>query len=124
MNEDGEIIGMTAWIDADRANGTVEIGNSYITAGRRGTGVNTPVNTIVKRMMLDHAFAHGCRRVAFKIDELNARSQAAIRKLGAVKEGVLRADRVTWTGRIRDTGVYANLAADWAARHAAPAAAT
>jgi RimJ/RimL family protein N-acetyltransferase len=47
--------------------------------------------------------------VEFRVDARNARSQAAMAKLGAVREGVLRADRVTWTGHVRDTVLYSIL---------------
>lgn len=110
----GACIGMTAWIDADDARQTVEIGNSFIVPAVRGTGVNMAI----KRLMIDHAFACGIRRIVFKVDERNARSQAAVRKLGAVKEGVMRAERITWTGHIRDTGLFSLLAAEWAERPA------
>jgi RimJ/RimL family protein N-acetyltransferase len=111
----GMVAGMTAWLRPDWSAQTVEIGNSYIAPDRRGTGLNGRV----KRLMLDHAFAVGIRRIEFRIDERNGRSQAATRKLGAVKEGVLRAERVTWTGHVRDTGLFAMLAEDWAQASAA-----
>ena len=53
--------------------------------------------------MLGHAFAAGAVRVQFRVDTRNLRSQAAVAKLGAVREGILRRDRITWTGFIRDT---------------------
>jgi len=60
-------------------------------------------------MMIKRAFASGIRRVEFRVDARNARSQAAMKKLGAVREGVLRADRITWTGHVRDTVLFAIL---------------
>ena len=87
----------------------VEIGNTYILPEVRGTGLNGRI----KRLLLDRAFACGIRRVEFRIDEINARSQAAVRKIGGVKEGVLRAERITWTGRVRDTGVFSILVDEW-----------
>ena len=59
--------------------------------------------------MLSRAFGCGIRRVEFRVDRRNARSQTAMKKLGAVREGVLRADRITWTGHIRDTVLFAIL---------------
>lgn len=106
------VIGMTAWLRPDWSAQTVEIGNSYIHPDTRGTGLNGRI----KRLMLGHAFASGIRRVEFRIDERNLRSQAAVRKVGAVKEGVLRAERVTWNGHIRDTGLYSILADEWPTR--------
>jgi RimJ/RimL family protein N-acetyltransferase len=63
--------------------------------------------------MLDHAFNCGAARVQFKVDTRNQRSQAAVAKLGAVREGVLRRDRLTWTGYIRDTVVFSILDHEW-----------
>jgi RimJ/RimL family protein N-acetyltransferase len=110
--QDGTCLGMTAWIDADDARQTVEIGNSFIVPSARGSGVNGRIKTL----MIDHAFAQGVRRIVFKIDERNARSQAAVLKLGAKKEGVMRAERITWTGHVRDTGLFSLLAPEWQAQ--------
>ena len=104
------LVGMTAWLRPDVSAQTVELGNSYIHPGARGTGLNGRV----KRLMLDHAFSVGFRRVEFRIDERNGRSQAAVAKLGCTKEGVLRAERITWTGHVRDTGLWSILAEEWA----------
>jgi hypothetical protein len=68
-----------------------------------------------KDMMLRRAFASGIRRVEFRVDARNARSQAAMAKLGAVREGVIRADRITWTGHVRDTVLFSILAEEWGA---------
>ena len=108
---DGDtLVGMTAWLRPDVPAETVEIGNSYIHPDSRGTGFNGRL----KKLMIDHAFAIGIRRIEFRIDERNARSQAAVAKLGAVKEGVLRAERRTWTGYVRSTGFFGLLANEWA----------
>jgi len=112
---DGDrVVGMTAWLRPDVSAQTVELGNSYIHPDARGTGFNRRV----KRLMLDHAFTVGIRRVEFRIDERNKRSQAAVAKLGCTKEGVLRAERITWTGYVRDTGLWSLLAEEWAAKSA------
>lgn len=108
---DGErLIGMTAWLRPDWSAQTVEIGNSYIVPDVRGSGINRRI----KSLMLDHGFSVGLRRVEFRIDERNARSQAAVAKLGGTKEGTLRAERVTWTGHVRDTALWSILADEWA----------
>ena len=110
---DGEtLVGMTAYLRPDMSAQTVEIGNSFIHPDARGTGFNGRV----KRLLLDHAFAVGIRRIEFRIDERNKRSQAAVTKLGCTKEGVLRSERVTWTGYVRDTGLWSLLADEWASR--------
>jgi len=107
---DGDtLVGMTAWLRPDMSAQTVEVGNSFLHRAARGTGFNGRV----KRLMLDHAFAVGIRRIEFRIDERNKRSQAAVAKLGCTKEGVLRSERVTWTGYVRDTGLWSLLASEW-----------
>ena len=93
----------------DRSPRTVEIGNTYYRPKFRGTGFNRRV----KNMMLPRAFACGIRRVEFRVDIRNQRSQAAMAKLGAVREGVLRADRITWTGHVRETVLFSILKDEW-----------
>ena len=110
------LVGMTAYLRADVSAQTVEVGNSFLHPAVRGTGLNTRL----KRLMLDHAFAVGIRRIEFRIDERNARSQAAVAKLGCVKEGTLRSERITWTGHVRDTALWSLLAEEWTALHQSP----
>jgi RimJ/RimL family protein N-acetyltransferase len=109
-----ELVGMTAWIEHGATGHSIEIGNSYIIPRLRGTGFNRRLKTL----MLDHAFAHGLIRVAFKVDQINARSQAAVLKLGCTQEGILRAERITWTGRLRHSVLFSILADEWRARRA------
>lgn len=110
---DGDtLVGMTAWLRPDASAQTVEIGNSFLHPSARGTGFNGRL----KRLMLDHAFGVGIRRVEFRIDERNARSRAAVAKLGCTKEGTLRSERITWTGYVRDTGLWSLLADEWVGR--------
>lgn len=109
LYDGGELAGMSCFINPDEARGVVEIGNTYYRPSLRGTGFNGRV----KEMMLARAFESGFRRVEFRVDRRNARSQAAVAKLGAVREGVLRADRVTWTGHVRDTVLFAILKDEW-----------
>ena len=66
-------------------------------------------------LMLEHAFDSGAVRVQFRVDTRNLRSQAAVAKLGAVREGVLRRDRLTWTGYVRDTVFFSILDEEWPA---------
>ena len=66
-------------------------------------------------LMLGHAFNSGAVRVQFTVDVRNERSQAAVAKLGAKKEGILRHDTRTWTGHIRDTVVFSILESEWPA---------
>jgi RimJ/RimL family protein N-acetyltransferase len=104
-----ELAGMSSFIGVDEGRQALEIGATYYRPHLRGTGLNRRV----KNMMLARAFDCGIRRVEFRVDARNARSQAAMAKLGAVREGVLRADRITWNGHVRDTVLFAILKDEW-----------
>jgi RimJ/RimL family protein N-acetyltransferase len=104
-----ELAGMSSFLGIDPARQVLEIGGTYYRPEFRGTGFNARV----KDMMLRRAFDCGFRRVEFRVDERNLRSQAAMKKLGAVREGVIRADRITWTGHVRDTVLFAILKDEW-----------
>jgi RimJ/RimL family protein N-acetyltransferase len=104
-----ELAGMSSYLGVDETRGVLEIGGTYYRPHLRGTGFNRRV----KAMMLERAFAAGFRRVEFRVDQRNARSQAAMKKLGAVREGVMRSDRITWTGHVRDTVLFAILKHEW-----------
>ena len=103
------LVGMTAFLNHIPARQTVEIGNSYIVPFLRGTGFNARV----KKLLLDRAFACGIRRVEFRVDDRNERSKAAMHKLGAHQDGLIRAERITWTGHVRDTALFSILAEEW-----------
>jgi RimJ/RimL family protein N-acetyltransferase len=107
--EGDELAGMSSYLGIDQGRQVLEIGGTYYRPKFRGTGFNRRV----KDMMLRRAFDCGIRRVEFRVDRRNARSQAAMRKLGAVREGMLRADRITWTGHVRDTVLFAVLRDEW-----------
>ena len=66
-------------------------------------------------LLLGYAFERGARRVQFRVDAANARSRAAVLKLGATQEGILRNDKITWTGRTRSTVVFSVLSEEWPA---------
>jgi len=106
---DGAVVGMSSLYTALAAQGGVEIGTSFLRPDARGG----PVNPEAKLLMLNHAFAAGAVRVQFRVDTRNQRSQAAVSKLGAVREGILRRDRITWTGYIRDTVYFSILSSEW-----------
>lgn len=107
--QDGEVVGITAYLRPDQANGVVEIGGTYIVPSVRGTDYNRRM----KRLMIEHAFACGFQRIVFLVDERNLRSQAAVMKLGAQREGLLRRDRITWTGHVRNTCIFGLLREEW-----------
>jgi RimJ/RimL family protein N-acetyltransferase len=104
-----KLIGMSCYLGIEPARGVLEIGNTYYIPALRGTGLNR----VVKDLMIGRAIDCGFRRIEFRVDARNARSQAAMAKLGAVREGVIRAERITWTGHVRDTVLFSILAAEW-----------
>lgn len=104
-----ELVGMSSYYPVERTDRTIEIGGTFFIPHVRGTGFNQRV----KRLMLDRAFGCGFTRVEFRIDTRNTRSMAAVEKLGARRDGILRKNRVTWTGFVRDTAVYSILADEW-----------
>lgn len=104
-----ELAGMSSFLGIDEGRQVLEIGGTYYRPNLRGSGINRRI----KEMMLRRAFGCGIRRVEFRVDRRNGRSQAAMKKLGAVREGILRADRVTWTGHVRDTVLFAILKDEW-----------
>lgn len=105
----GALAGMSAYIGIEAERGVLEIGNTYYLPALRGTGFNRRV----KDLMIGRAIECGFRRIEFRVDGRNLRSQAAMAKLGAVREGVIRAERVTWTGHVRDTVLFSILAGEW-----------
>lgn len=107
----GEVVGCSTYIGIQPENRTLEIGTTYYRPSARGGAVNPAA----KRLLLDHAFACGAGRVVFQVDAINARSRAAMTKLGAVEEGLMRNDKITWTGRVRSSVIFSILAEEWPA---------
>ena len=107
--DDDQLAGMSSFIGIDEARQVLEIGGTYYRPHLRGTGLNHRI----KDMMIQRAFNCGFRRIEFRVDRRNTRSQAAMKKLGAVREGVMRADRITWTGHVRDTVLFAISKDEW-----------
>jgi RimJ/RimL family protein N-acetyltransferase len=108
---DGKVVGVSTYFMAKAKHAGVEIGATFLRPDVRASFVNPET----KKLMLGHAFNSGAVRVQFTVDVRNERSQTAVAKLGAVKEGVLRRDTRTWTGHIRDTVVFSILDSEWPA---------
>ncbi len=109
---DGTLVGTSSLLDADPANESVHIGSTLY--GRAWWG--TAVNPEAKLLLLGHCFDDcGFGRVKLQTDALNTRSQAAIARLGAVREGVLRRHRRREDGTFRDTVVFSVLRDEWPA---------
>jgi RimJ/RimL family protein N-acetyltransferase len=106
----GEAIGYTRYLHIDHENRSVEIGGTWYGLDYQGTLVNTDC----KYLLLKHAFEDlECIRVWFKTDSRNQRSQHAIEKLGAVKEGLLRNHMILPDGYVRDSIIYSVLPDEW-----------
>jgi N-acetyltransferase len=109
-NGNGKVVGSTRYLNIDAANRRLEIGGTWYAASAQRTGVNTEC----KLLLLSHAFeALDCIAVEFRTDWFNLRSQAAIERLGARREGVLRNHRIMSDGRIRDTVCYSIIRNEW-----------
>jgi len=108
----GRVVGSTRFYDIDMAVPTLAIGYTFHAA----SVWRTHVNTANKRLMLGHAFdAIGAQSVYFHTSHLNLRSQAAIQRLGAKLDGILRAHKRHKDGSLRDTYTYSITAAEWPA---------
>ena len=105
----GRIVGTSSYMHMRPMHKGLEIGSTFLHTDARAGAVNPES----KLLMLGHAFDGGAVRVEFLVDERNARSEAALQKLGATKEGSLRRHMITWTGHVRDTAVYSIVDYDW-----------
>ena len=106
------LAGCTRYMNIDKVNHHVEIGATWVARPWQRTAVNTEA----KYLMMRHAFETlGCLRVELKTDELNARSRAAILRLGAKEEGVFRNHVICDTGRIRNSAWYSVIDSEWPA---------
>jgi len=106
----GRIAGMTTFMNVDSANKRVEIGSTWTAARMQ----RSPFNTECKLLLLAHAFEHlGCIAVEFRTHFLNQQSRAAIERLGAKLDGILRNHSRASNGTLRDTCVYSITEAEW-----------
>lgn len=109
LKETQQVLGIVRYLDIDRQNNQLELG-TWIDSGFW----RTPVNTEVKYLALRHAFeTERLHRVSLRTDERNLRSQAAIQRLGAVKEGLLREYVLRPDGRLRSSVCYSILVSEW-----------
>jgi N-acetyltransferase len=116
QRSDGRIIGSTRYLDVQEEDRTAEIGWTWYAPAAWGTVVNPEA----KYLLLRHAFEDWrAIRVALKTDIRNLRSQAAIKKLGAVYEGTLRNQRIRPDGTFRDTVLFSIVDREWPAVKAA-----
>jgi RimJ/RimL family protein N-acetyltransferase len=106
----GRLIGTTSYYEIDPAARCLGIGHTWLGRPWWRTGHNTES----KLLMLTHAFdTLGAARVVWHTDVLNERSRAAIQRLGATSEGVLRKHRIRADGSWRDTAQFSMIDDDW-----------
>jgi RimJ/RimL family protein N-acetyltransferase len=103
-------IGATRYLEIRPEHRGLEIGGTWYAVDYQ----RTVVNSECKYLLLEHAFETlGCVRVQFKTDLRNERSQKALERIGAVKEGVLRSHMVRPDGTLRDSVYYSIIAPEW-----------
>jgi len=110
--DDNRVVGSTSMFHVDAPNRRLEIGHTWYSSSARRTGVNTET----KLLLLTHAFeVLDCIAVEFRTHFLNSASRAAIERLGAKLDGVLRSHQLAPNGSRRDTAVYSILDIEWPA---------
>lgn len=111
-NASGEIVGSTRYFHVDAVNRRLEIGHTWYAKRMQRTAVNTEC----KLLLLTHAFETlGCIAVEFRTHWFNQASRAAILRLGARQDGVLRNHQLLADGSRRDTVVFSIVDGEWLA---------
>jgi len=106
----GQVLGSTRFWKVDRVNRKLEIGHTFLAQSTQKTSVNTES----KLLLLTYAFeVLACVRVQFTTDELNEKSRAAILRLGAVQEGIVRHERIMPDGRKRNSVRFSIIDSEW-----------
>jgi RimJ/RimL family protein N-acetyltransferase len=109
-NDTGAICGMTTYMNIDATHHRLEIGSTWTAASAQRSGINTEC----KLMLLTHAFETlECIAVEFRTHWMNQQSRAAIARLGAKQDGVLRNHMRMEDGSLRDTVVFSIIASEW-----------
>ena len=108
--DSGQIAGSTRFWKIDRANRKLEIGHTWLSESAQRTGINTEA----KYLLLTHAFeTMDAVRVQFTTDELNEKSRAAILRIGAKQEGIVRHERIMPDGRKRNSVRFSIIDSEW-----------
>jgi N-acetyltransferase len=103
-------VGSTRYLNIRPEHRSLEIGWTWLGQEWQRTGINTEV----KLLLLTHAFERlGCVRVEFKTDARNLRSQRALERIGAVREGVLRNHMIVQSNYVRDSVFFSVIDSDW-----------
>ena len=104
------VVGSTRYLNIRHEHRSLEIGWTWLGKDWQ----RTPVNTEVKQLLLTHAFERlRCIRVEFKTDARNTRSQRALERIGAVREGVLRNHMIVQGDYLRDSVYFSVLESEW-----------
>lgn len=106
----GKAVGMTRYMDIQPANQALEIGGTWYGVGYQRSGVNTECKFLLLRQAFE---VMGYHRVQIKTDQRNERSQRAIERIGAIREGVLREHMLLQDGVFRSSVYYSILASEW-----------
>jgi RimJ/RimL family protein N-acetyltransferase len=110
VQRDGRVVGSTRFWKIDRANRKLEIGHTWLAASVQRSSINTEA----KYLLLTYAFEKlDCVRVQFTTDELNEKSRAAILRLGAQQEGIVRHERIMPDGRKRNSVRFSIIDDEW-----------
>jgi RimJ/RimL family protein N-acetyltransferase len=110
VKEGGQIVGSTRYWKIDHTNRSLEIGHTWLASSFQRSFVNTEA----KYLLLRYAFeVLKMVRVQFTTDELNERSRAALLRIGAKLEGIIRNERIMPNGRKRNSALFSIIDADW-----------
>lgn len=108
----GEVIGSSSYLNLALTDDRLEIGSTWYAKAHQGTAVNPEC----KLLLMTQAFeVMGIKRVEFCVDAINSHSRAAVTKLGAHQDGILRSHRWTYNGRRRDTVIFSVIDTEWPA---------
>ena len=111
-NDTGDLCGMTTYMNVDALHRRVEIGSTWHSQSAQRTGINTES----KLLLLTHAFdTLRCIAVEFRTSFMNLQSRAAIARLGAKQDGILRNHQRLADGSLRDTVVFSIIESEWPA---------
>ncbi len=108
--ESGRAIGTTRFMNISPQDRGLEIGGTWYGASFQGSGINTEAKYLLLRFAFETL---GCIRVQLKTDLRNERSQRAIQRIGAVKEGILRKHMILPDGYMRDSVIFSVIDTDW-----------
>ena len=109
----GKAIGSTRYLGIDPVNMSVEIGWTWYGASARRTSINTECKYLLIRHAMETMWKGGANRVQLQTNARNARSRAAILRIGAQFEGILRRNRVMHDGTVRDTAYFSVVREEW-----------